>query len=477
PIFLVGTLGLFFAPRGQRRVVSLLAFVFLLQSWIIAAYLPGFHGGAGFGNRLYDHALPLCALGLAAIRRQLSARGSNWERGFVAVVGLLIVWNFLFLCMILHAPFNDYQAYGLIEVATQAWGAFALKFLYHFRVHNLMANLLYGIYFREVGWLLFGIAGALVLGCLSLFFYRIANRSFRNGLSRRIKWIAAAGFLGYWFVMVASIAIGDRHTSLVHALELAPANLVDTGGLSYRRYRLNRHRSTFQGGLGEVRLSEGNPILQMPVFPEQSIHSLIVPSHLEIDPASPRNRLKPGTEIGRVTLLSSGEEVLLQSIQAGIDTGYSDISGQGVPLRVWKNNDWDWPTYRNYARQWMWEEKRKIDAVRIELLPPYPTWVVEGIAFDLEPPSPSWKEFPPTPPSDRSLPWPSDLISDRFFPVDLSAVAHSDWGLDPTLVGLTQPAHVPMHTLKPGWIGASEVPIRILPEYTQSGRYSTLTTC
>jgi hypothetical protein len=477
PIIMLGLLGLVFVPRKTVRVAILLAAMFALQAWIIAAYKPGYHGGGGFGNRLFAHALPAVALGLAAIRDRCSRWGTHWERGFLLVIAGLVVWNFLFLCMVLHAPFNEYEPYGLIQVVTQSWAAFAIKFVYHSRLDNFLGLFWHGVVFRNADWFLAGLAGCCLLGVVCYLSYLWSRFHLLGSPSARMKWTSLLVFHGFWIATACAIWNGHHRADLVHALELEPGP--DAGpdsSTSYRRYRINTSNTVFQGGLGRILLGGATRTLQLAVYPEQEVHGLVLTSHVEPDPMRGSERSYSEGDAGSLSAVDADGKVTRYDLRVGRDLAYADNPIGLRPVRQWKHSNWSWPVNNSYAQRWVWEDTATLRSIRLEWNDPESVLAIEGISLLLSPPSKDAFPFSlDREPGNRLAA--SAEAGDRFVPIDISGVAHSDYSLDPTLIGATTPGHVPLHTLCAGTIGPRGIPIRILPSYSETGEYSTLTTC
>jgi hypothetical protein len=474
PIVLLGLLGLFVVPRKARRPAFLLGLVFLLQLWVTAAYKPGYHGGGGFGNRLFDHALPAVALGLAVLRDRLARWGAHWERGLVIAVGALVIWNILFMLMVVHAPFNDYQEWGAADVIRLGWEAFALKFSYHLRFTHPFGLLWNGLYFHDLLWTLAGLLGAGLLGSIGYFGFLWARR-YLSEAGILLKWTSLGLFHGYLLLLMGLIFVGTSKTETLHAVELT---LSESGppdaGLSYRRYRINSSRSTFQGGLGEIHLEGKEATAEIGIYPPQEAYGLILVSKLRGASAANPIRGASGQAIGRVDIRDTSGKVTSVPVGLGKEIGYEDETFGLVPVRNFKKNNWDWSVYHSYAQSWEWSRAKKLASLSLESLSPAQAWDIEGVALLLSPRAPFARKYPAH--RRRTHPSRQADFDQRFIPVDLSGVAHSDWSFDPSLIGFKQPGPVSYRTLAAGRIGTREIPIRVLPSFAESGHFSTLTT-
>ena len=475
PIVLLGLLGLLFVPRKTVRVAILLFAMFVLQAWIIAAYKPGYHGGGGFGNRLFAHALPTVALGLAALCDRCGRWGPHWERGFLLLLAGLVLWNLLFLSMVLHAPFNEYQPYGVKEVATQSWSAFAIKFIYHFRLDNFFGILWHGVVFRNADWFFTGLAGCCLLGLVCYFAYLWSRFHVLNSPSPRAKWMALLVFYGFWITMASAICAGHYRGELIHALELKPGqDARPHAAISFRRYRIDNSSTVFQGGLGSLRLGGATRTADLTLYPQQDASGLDLTSYIEFETTYNTKALAPETDSGSLSVVDTDGNETRFGLRIGRDLAYAGNPMGMHPARQWKNSNWSWPISSSYAQRWTWPDKVTIQSIRLEWNDPESVLVIEGVSLLLFPSSKT--PFPFSPNNLPSNSWTRGTY-EKVVPIDISGVAHSDYSLDPTLIGITTPGHVPLHTLRSGIIGTKDIPIHILPSYPETGKYSTLTTC
>lgn len=116
PLLLAATLGLLLLARRsprERRFTLLLAIGLLMQIYLVSAWREWWQGDS-FGGRMFISAMPIFALGLAALLDRLSQ--GRYLAAVMLVSAVLLAWNGLFMleyrlgCFSRSAPLSVSQA-------------------------------------------------------------------------------------------------------------------------------------------------------------------------------------------------------------------------------------------------------------------------------------------------------------------------------------------------------------------------------
>ncbi len=116
PLLLAATLGLVLLARRsprERRFALLLALGLLMQLYLVSVWREWWQGDS-FGGRMFISAMPIFALGLAALLDRLSR--SRYLSAAILVSAVLLAWNGLFMleyrlgCFSRSAPLSVSQA-------------------------------------------------------------------------------------------------------------------------------------------------------------------------------------------------------------------------------------------------------------------------------------------------------------------------------------------------------------------------------
>lgn len=95
PVLLLAVAGLVLLARQNPVMGWLLLVGFAGQTYIIASWSAWWQGDS-FGGRMFMAALPVFALGLAALLQRARSRG-GWVAATIGVIAALVVWNALFM--------------------------------------------------------------------------------------------------------------------------------------------------------------------------------------------------------------------------------------------------------------------------------------------------------------------------------------------------------------------------------------------
>ena len=458
PVHLIGLLGLLMI-RGRTRGFALLLLAGFAMQVSINAAAVDWHAGGAFGQRRLETAIPMAALGLAALLEWASKRAAARAAGSVLCV-LLVVWNLLLFAQVAEGPIYYTNPIDPGTIWDSQWetGPESLAAVVPqspaWRMLRLAVDEGGSILLAKLA--LLAAAGLGLAWITALLTRWLGPRMLRRTRGTPALWLLAPVLIAAPFLLAH--ANTERMTILVR----------HEGVLKTRDLRLNA-RERFQGcGLHEV-IQPGEPWWE--IMP----HPIVTGGVTIVGWLEDADRWVDGQELGWIDFHLDSGEMIRKPLISGkhlLPRNHACLMEDGAALDAHDfARAWVEPTsaaqtrpYLSLTASFAVEAATPITAIGITQNAGT-AYHLEGIAFAG---------------TALELPEPSGLSSmERTEPgraVDFSIVANSDYRFNPFRVHNTDKRWPFYPDLQSGWWRASGRRFLIAPPHAGDGPWPTLTT-